>query len=102
METQKTLNSLNNPEKEKQSWMSQACQLQTMLQSYFGNKLLITKRNSWQGGIDWEFGTGTCTLKYKKWLVNGDLLYSTKKSIQYSVIIYVGKESEREWMYIHI
>ena len=31
-----------------------------------------------------------------------DLLYSTENSIQYSVIIYVGKESEREWMCAHV
>ena len=44
------------------------------------------------------FGTGICTLRYMELLVNGDLLYSTENSIQYSVIIYMGKESEREWM----
>ena len=31
-------------------------------------------------------------------MANGDLLYSTENSTQYSVINYVGKESEREWM----
>ena len=34
METQKTLNSQRNPEKEKQGWRNQAPQLQTILQSY--------------------------------------------------------------------
>ena len=33
METQKTLNSRSNPEKEKQSWRNQAPQLQTIPQS---------------------------------------------------------------------
>ena len=32
---------------------------------------------------------------------NWDLLYSTENSSQYSVIIYVGKESEREQMWVH-
>ena len=42
--------------------------------------------------------------KYKKihwrieWLAKGDLLYSTENCTQYSVIIYRGKESEREWI----
>ena len=30
-----------------------------------------------------------------------DLLYSTENSIQYSVITYVGKESERKWMCVY-
>ena len=29
---------------------------------------------------------------------NGKLLYSTGNSTQYFVIIYMGKESEEEWM----
>ena len=31
-------------------------------------------------------------------LANWDLLYSTGNSTQYSVIIYMGKESEKEWI----
>ena len=31
-----------------------------------------------------------------------DLLYSTENSTQYSVIIYVGKESEREWICAYV
>ena len=31
-----------------------------------------------------------------------DLLGSTRKSTQYSVIIYVGKESEGEWIYVYV
>ena len=34
METQKTLNNQNNPEKEKQSWRNQALWLQTILHKY--------------------------------------------------------------------
>ena len=33
---------------------------------------------------------------------NWDLLYSTENSTQYSVKIYEGKESEREWMCVHV
>ena len=49
------------------------------------------------GGMGWEFGTGLCTLRYTA--PNGDLLCSTGKSTQYSVIIYMGKESEKERIY---
>ena len=49
-----------------------------------------------------KVGIGIYTLWYTEWLTDGDLLYNTKNSIQYSVIIYVGKESEREWMCVHI
>ena len=47
------------------------------------------------GGIDWEFGIGIWTLGYTEWLANGDLLYSSGNSTRYSVMVYVGKESEK-------
>ena len=53
------------------------------------------------GGMGWGFGIGMCTLQYVAWMVNGDLLYSTGNSTQESVIIYVGKESETEWMCVY-
>ena len=31
-----------------------------------------------------------------------DLLYSTGNSTQYSVISYMGKESEKEWIYVYV
>ena len=31
-----------------------------------------------------------------EWTVNGDLLYSTRNSTQYSIITYMGKESEKK------
>ena len=43
--------------------------------------------------MDWGFRTGICTLGYTEGLANGDLMYSTGNSTQYSVIIHV--ESER-------
>ena len=39
-------------------------------------------------------------LRSMGWLANGNLLYSTGSSTQYSVIIYVEKESERHWLYV--
>ena len=35
------------------------------------------------------------------YMANGDLLYSTGSSVQYSVV-YVGKESEKEWICVHL
>ena len=61
----------------------------------FKNKLIFTKGEKW-GGMDWEFGIGICTLLYMEWMVDVDLLYSTGNSIQYPVITYVEKESEKE------
>ena len=46
--------------------------------------------------MDWEVGIDTCTLLYIKSIQNKDLLCSLGKSIQYSVIAYMGKESEKE------
>ena len=52
------------------------------------------------GGKD---GWGICEW-HMDTLVYGitDLLYSTENSIQYSVIIYMGKKSEKEWMCVHV
>lgn len=33
-------------------------------------------------------------------MTNKDLLYSSGKSTQYSVVTYMGKESEKEYVYI--
>ena len=37
-----------------------------------------------------------------KWIMNKDLLCSTGNSTQYSVITYMGKESEKEWIYVYV
>ena len=42
------------------------------------------------------------TLLYIKEIINMDLMYSLGNSTQYSVITYVGKESEEEWIYVCI
>ena len=54
------------------------------------------------GGIDRGFGFSICTLRYMEWLANEDLMYGTENSTQYSVIICVKKESEREWMCVYV
>ena len=50
-------------------------------------------------GINQEFGINRYTPLGIKWVNNKDLLYSTGNYIQYLVIIYNGKESEKD--YIH-
>ena len=60
--------------------------------------LWLPKWTSGGGGMDWGFGIGIHTRWYIEWLATGILLYSTENSTQYFVIIYVGKESERQWM----
>ena len=54
------------------------------------------------GGINWEIGTDIYTLLYIKQISNKDLLYSTGNSTQYSVMTYMGKESKKEWIYVHV
>ena len=54
-----------------------------------------------KGGINWDNGIDIHTLLYTKSVSNKDLLYSTGKSIQYSVIAYIGKESDKEYVCIH-
>ena len=52
--------------------------------------------------INQEFGINRYTLIYIKQINNKDLLYSTRNHIQYLVITYNGKESEKEYIYIYI
>ena len=58
---------------------------------------MVAKWEILGGGINQEVGIGIYTLLYTTSISNKDLTYSTEKSIQYSVIIYLGKESEKEW-----
>ena len=59
---------------------------------------MVTKGETLRGRIDWEAGTGIYTLLYIKSIRNKDLPYRSEKSIQYSVIVYMEKESEKEWL----
>ena len=58
---------------------------------------MVAKWELLGGGINQEVGIGTYTLLYTTSISNKDLTYSTEKSIQYFVIVYLGKESEKEW-----
>ena len=51
-----------------------------------------------KGGINQGFGINRYTLLYIKQITNKDLLYSTGNYIQYLVINYNGKESEKEYV----
>ena len=53
----------------------------------------------WEGGINQEFGINIFTLLYIKEIIKKDPKYSIGNSTQYSVTAYMGKESEKEWMY---
>ena len=51
-----------------------------------------------QRGINWETGIDIHTLLYVKQITNKDLLCGTGKFTQYSVMMYIGKESKKEWI----
>ena len=66
------------------------------------NKVMVTKGERQGGEINKEFGINIYTLLYIKQIINKDLLYSTENSTQYSVITYMGKESEKEQIYVYV
>ena len=47
-------------------------------------------------------GTDLYTLLRIKRMGNGDLLCSSRKSTQYWGATYMGKESEEEWIFVHV
>ena len=55
---------------------------------------MITKGEMLEARLDWEVGIGIYILLYTELTGNKDLLYTSKKSIQYSFTAYMGKESE--------
>ena len=61
------------------------------------NKLMATKRGGEE--INQEFGIKRYVQLYIKQVNNKDLLYSSVNSIQYLVITYNEKESEKEYVY---
>ena len=66
-------------------------------------KIKYIKRFMWgvggRKGMDWEIGISRCKLLYIEWINNKVLVYSTGNYIQYYVITYQGKESQK--VYIH-
>ena len=62
---------------------------------------MVTSRGR-EGGINWEIGIDIYTLLCIKQITNKNLLYSTRNSIQYSVMTYMGIESKKEWIYVYV
>ena len=60
---------------------------------------MVTKEERGRA-INWEIGIDIYTLLCIKQTTNKNLLYSTRKSTQYSVVNYMGKESKKEWIYV--
>ena len=52
-------------------------------------------------GINQKVGTDIYTLPNIEQMGNEDLLYSTEKFTQYCEVSYIGKESEKEYIYIY-
>ena len=63
---------------------------------------MVTKGERCGGGINYEFGINIYRLLYIKQIINKDLPYSTGNYTQYSVTTYMGKESEKEWIYVYV
>ena len=63
---------------------------------------MVIKGETWREEIKQEFGINIHTIIYVKQTINKDLLYSTENYTQYSVKNYMGKESEREWIYVYL
>ena len=53
-------------------------------------------------GIVREFEMDRYTMLYLKRITNQNLLYSTRNSAPYSVVIYMGRKSKKEGIYIGI
>ena len=54
------------------------------------------------GEISQEFGSNTYTLRHIKQIISKDVVYNMGSSTQYSVITYMGKESGKEWINVHV
>ena len=52
------------------------------------------------GRLNCEIGTDIYTLLYIEHITNKDLLLSTEKSTQYSVMTHTGQESKKEWIHV--
>ena len=98
------LNELNQTEKDKCHLIPLICGIlgkSTSELIYKTQRELQTQKiSSWLLGHDgkekmnWQIGIDIHTIIYK--IDNKDLPYSTRKSIQYSVITYMRKESKKE------
>ena len=60
------------------------------------NKLMIYQRKKGGEGINWEFRINRYTLLYLEQINSKDLVHITGNYLQYLIISYNGKESEKE------
>ena len=56
---------------------------------------MVARGEGVEGGMEWEAGVSRCKLLYIEWINNKVLLYSTENYIQYLMITYNGKETEK-------
>ena len=106
------LSEVSQKEKDKYHMISLIRRIQKMIQINLFTKQKQTYRLRKQtcgyqrgkvgGERNWEFGIDIYTLLYIKQIINKDLLYSTGDSTEYSAITYMGKESEKEQIYVYI
>lgn len=74
-----------------------SCRRETDSQTLRAN-LWLPRGTGEGGGMAWGFGMGICSLRYREWLANRDLLTSSP----YAVTIDVGKEPQGEGMCAHV
>ena len=61
------------------------------------NRLVVSKRERFEGGMDWEFAISRRKLLHIEWINNK----VQGNSIQYPVINHSGKEYETECIYMY-
>lgn len=54
------------------------------------------------GGVSDRVGTDIFMLLYMEQTSDRDLLYSTWTFTQYCVVASLGKDSEKEWIYVYL
>lgn len=54
------------------------------------------------GGMDWEVEIDIYTLLYIRWVTIKNVPNRTGKPSQYLVMTCMGKESEKEWIYVYV
>lgn len=64
--------------------------------------LQLPKGKHQGGGMGWEVGIAIYTLLRTKLIGNSDLLCGSEKSVLYSGIAYLGKESEKGWIEMYV
>ena len=62
--------------------------------------MVLLKGKHGRGRIKWKVGIDMYTLLYVEQMSNKDLPCSTGKSTEYSIVTYMRKEPEKEWIYL--